>query len=416
VSETVNSILDAEHEIELQRASRALLARPLLAESRHPAEYALVRRHAKALRERLFDLAGYELAVHAGWARLRKRPIEHDSTRPLRFPPLSKHARRSTSQDRWPAFDRRRYVLLALACATLCRGVQQTTIRVLVEEVAGLAADHGIPLDLYGSRDERRALASVIEWLCELGALESVEGDTEDYVARGKEGTEALFDVNGPLICDLLGARRPITEALDLERLFDDGEEYATPDERRNLRGKRRLVRRLIEEPVVFVEELTEEERAWWRTKRAWTEAQAARLCGLEIERRREGSALVERASEPRRALTDLRFPTHARESQMAVLLCEHLAGCLRAGESEVPRRALVEYAEELVGRYGRHWGAEGDPHAGLALLDAALELLAAHRLVEPGDVAVRPRAAVARFARASARRAGQPAAQETLA
>ena len=62
MSETVHSILDAEHEIEVQRAARALLARPLLAESRDPVEYAFVRHHAKALRERLFDLAGYELA------------------------------------------------------------------------------------------------------------------------------------------------------------------------------------------------------------------------------------------------------------------------------------------------------------------------------------------------------------------
>jgi uncharacterized protein (TIGR02678 family) len=413
---TVDAILDEQLADERRAAVRALLRRPLLRQTADPTAFAHVRRHARWLRTELYALAGYELTVHpSGWARLRKRGLDPRDRRPLRHPPTSRWARRSTAVDRWPALSRRQYVLLALTSAVLCRGHRYVTLRTLVDEVRALADDERIPLDVYGS--ERRPYVGILLWLEEHGALERRDGTDQALDAWREQDLDAdlLWQVNTPLVADLLGSARPLEPETTLDDLFDDTREYLTADDHRNTRGKWRLARRLLEQSVVYVEDLDDDERAWWRTKRSWTEERCAELTGLHVERRREGTMLVDATAEPGRALSDLRFPNNrpARDTQLALLLCAELAGRLRASGETVLRADVLAAGERLCRAYAANWRLpEDDRDAALAACEESLAVLAAHDFVSDDGVALRIRPAVCRFAHV---RAPAPDVQETL-
>src|SRR6266481_4570925 len=107
---------------ELRGALRALLMTPLMGAAHE--EFTAVRRHAERLREWFARETGWTLNVERDGARLYKRPADlADATRGL------------------PGYDRRRYVLLCLACAVLERADPQITLRLLGERLLTLAAD-----------------------------------------------------------------------------------------------------------------------------------------------------------------------------------------------------------------------------------------------------------------------------------
>ncbi len=414
---SVGAALDQQAAEERRAAVRALLRRPLLLERADPTAFANVRRHARWLRSELLALAGYELAVHpGGWARLRKRAISVDDPRPLRYPPPSRWTRRSTATDRWPEFERRQYVLLALTCAVLCQGHRYVSLQRLVDAVRALAADERIAVDLLGS--DRRAYVGVLLWLEEHGALERRDGSERALDDWREQDLDAdlLWRVEAPLVADLLGAARPIDSSTTIAALYDDTREYASADDRRNLRGKWRLVRRLLEQSVVYANELDEDERGWWRSKRAWTEERCAELTDLHVERRREGTMLVDATAESGAALSDLRFPDNrgARRTQMALLLCAELAARMRAGEETVMRADLLAVAERHARTYAANWRLADDDR-GAELGEEAIELLVGHRLLIDEGAALRPTPAVCRFGHAGPRQQPAPPRQEKL-
>src|ERR1700712_912373 len=97
---------------EFQSAVRALLMSPLMNPGHE--DFPAVRRQADALREWFSREAGWVLQIEREGARLYKRPADlADSTRGL------------------PEYERRRYVLLSLACAVLERADAQITLRIL---------------------------------------------------------------------------------------------------------------------------------------------------------------------------------------------------------------------------------------------------------------------------------------------
>ena len=92
---------------EFTAALRALLMTPLMTPAH--AEFTAVRRHAEALREWFVREAGWPLHIERDAARLYKRPADvRDASRGL------------------PGYERRRYVLLCLACAVLERAAPQS--------------------------------------------------------------------------------------------------------------------------------------------------------------------------------------------------------------------------------------------------------------------------------------------------
>jgi uncharacterized protein (TIGR02678 family) len=228
--------------------------------------------------------------------------------------------------------------------------------------------------------------------------LARVHGDEQQYVTgRG----DALYNVNRPALAAMLNVRRgPSTideTAFDrrLAALVD--EPGPDTDEARNRRLRSRLTRRLLDDPIVYYDELTEPERAYLTSQRAFLLAQIEEATGLIPEIRREGIALVDEDGD----LTDLALPEEGTEGHRALLLAEHLADRARAdGAAPVGRAALHRHVAGLVARHRTHWRRDAaEPGAEVGLTERTLDRLQALRLVRRTEDGVVPLPALGRYA-----------------
>lgn len=368
---------------ERRLAVRLLLARPFLADgAADPHLFALVRRHGRWLQGWFSDQMGYRLVIDADFARLHKRPAPGARPRPLRT--------RSGAP-----FDPRRYALACLALAALERAELQTTLSDLAAQVRLLAAseDHVRDLDL-DRHGERLGFVDAVRWLVDLGILSLTDGDESSFVeGRG----DALYDVHGRRLTQVLATALP--PALAREPGDLDEEIHPATDEGANRRIRHRLVRRLVEEPVLYLDELDEAELAYLASQRHYLSRQVAEATGLVLEVRREGLAAVD----PEDRLSDLGFPSSGTVSHAALLLGAHLAARGRGHEGDgctVPRSELSQLMKTLLERYGRFWRQDyrNDPAGAGRLLGEALERLEAMGLAELRAEGVVPRPAVARL------------------
>jgi uncharacterized protein (TIGR02678 family) len=304
---------------EFRTAVRALLMTPLMTPAHD--EFPSVRRQADVLRAWFSRETGWPLHIEQEGARLYKRPAELSATtRGL------------------PDYDRRRYVLLCLACAALERSESQITLRLLGERLLQLAAEPvltslGFAFTL-GTQHERRELVAVCRTLLEIGVLQRVVGDEEAFVQTRGEQADALYDVQRRTLAGLLAAvRGPSTwrpedapETLEerLSALVD--EHVADSDEGRRTALRHQLARRLLDDPVIYVETLDAEARAYFVNQRG---AMAARLCeasALTAEHRAEGLALVDETC----LLSDVAMPAEGTDAHATLLVAEYLAGALK--------------------------------------------------------------------------------------
>lgn len=388
--------LERSRSEERRRALRALLARPLLP-ARHPA-YPLVRRHAEALRQWLAREAGWTLQVEGDFARLHKRAALHrDGSRPAGadYPAAD------------PPFSRRRYCLLCLALAVLEKGEQQTALGRLGDQVMAATTDPvlieaGIRLAL-DNREERRDLVAVVRHLLALGVLTRVAGDEEAFInAAG----DALYDVNRRILSALpVTAKGPSMVALFGDPGDTDGRiaaltETFIPDtpEGRNRALRQRLTARLLDDPVVYWEELVETERAYLTSQRAAIAGRIREATGLHDEVRAEGIAMVDAVGD----LTDCRIPSEGTEGHLALLAVTWLAerAATLGADGTVPRADLEGEVRSWISRYGRYWKkAAREPGAERELCHNALERLAALRLAELTPEGIRPLPAIGRYA-----------------
>jgi uncharacterized protein (TIGR02678 family) len=364
----------------LVEARRALLARPLMPAG-DPA-FGTVRAHAERLRSEFARELGYELVVRATHARLRKRSHAPVSDRPARIP-------RSGHPDTWQPFTRRHYVLFALALAACERARAQTTIGLLAEEVRSLASEDGIEVDL-DRLDDRRCLADVFLFLGSLGVLVPIAGHAEGWVRSRSEDDETLYDVMHSPLDDLIVAPRVIG-ARDVRGLLFGGV-YPVSEEGVTMKRTHRVSRRLVEDPVLYLSELSEAERAAYVKVRASRDHFLAAWLGLEAECRREGTALIDGDVDP---LTDMRFPA-ARPwtRQVALLLAEALCGRVRGGQSRFEVSEIVA----LCGSLREVWGDALCAEEPSEMAARGLEILAGMRLVRLADGDVIPLPAIARL------------------
>lgn len=385
--------LDQAVAVERRRALRALLRTPLLtAHGPDVAAFGLVRRHAPWLREWLARNAGWSLHVDSELARLRKVPATTgDGTRPAR-------ARRGD-----PDFSRRRYVLLCLALAVLEREDRQTVLGRLADQVVGLFAGDpalaaaGMTFDLVG-RDQRRDLVAVVRLLLDLRVLVRVHGDEEAYL---DERGDVLYTINRPVLATLLAVKRGPSSieatALD-ERLAAVVEEPLPDTDEGRIRGLRsRLTRRLLDDPVVFYDDLDDDELDYLHRTRARLLSEIGEVTGLVPEVRREGVAMVD----DRGDATDLGLPEEGTDGHLALLLAEYLAGCARRSPRlPIGRAAIHAHVAQLIDEHHAHWRkGVREPGAEVALADATLERLAALQLVRLTAAGVVPQPAIARYA-----------------
>ncbi|MFE3453283.1 TIGR02678 family protein [Nonomuraea sp. NPDC059194] len=313
----VGDVLDAQREEERRRAIRALLRRPLLTPD--APDYRLVRKHQGWLADWFAREAGWTLHADTAVARLRKLPARHlDGTR-------------AAQTKGKVAFSRRRYVLTCLALAALERADSQVTLGWLAERMLAFAGDPdlvaaGMVFTL-STREERADLATVAALLIAVGVLGKVAGDESAYVSGSGD---ALYDVNRRVLAVLLTTRRgpSIVQAATLgERLAAITEELLPDTEDgRNRLIRHTLARRLLDDPVLYYQELTEAERGYLERQRGPLLKRLTEATGLVAEVRAEGIALLD----PTRETTDLGMPEEGTDGHATLLLAEYLAAQLR--------------------------------------------------------------------------------------
>ena len=371
---------------ERRRAVRRLLAEPLLLQERDSDMFAIVVRHRAELGRWFVEHAGWPLVVEAGagYARLMKRPARRDPTRPAQLPGK-------------PPFDRRRYTLLALALAALDDGPSQTTLARLAEAVRELSLEDAslAPFDPE-QHAERAAFVDVLRLLGAWGVLALRDGDADRY-ARSREG-DALYDVRERLLGQLLAAPLPPALAGSPERMSE--EELGWTEEGERMRGRQEVFRRLLDDPVVYLDDLEPRAREWLEGGRGFVYERLERDVGLLVERRREGLAAVD----PEGELTDTAFPDGGSTvKHAALLLCEWLTDRARAALPPAPMAEVVARIAELRADYGSRWSKEYDDgdEGAVRLARDALALLAGFGLAMPsqGTEAWSARPAAARFA-----------------
>lgn len=392
----LGELQQVQQQDEFRRALRALLMCPLIAPGH--ADFPAVRRQAERLREWLARETGWPLHVDREGARLFKRPANlNDFTRGL------------------PTYDRRRYVLLCLACAVLERADPQITLQLLGERIMQQAvnpalAESGFAFTLR-TASERRELVAVCRTLLEQGVLERVAGEEDHFVHENSwQQSDALYDVNRRLLAGMLAAARgpsswsasdaPMSTEARLQALVAEHRMDSEQGRRDALRHH--LARRLLDDPVVYADTLEADAQAYFSNQRG---AMASRLCeatGLIAEQRAEGLALVDENGQ----LTDVAMPAEGTESHVTLLVAEHLAQRLRRSDASM-RVAIADiqaFLRAAVEQYGRYWRKSARaPGAEQELAEIALDRLRHLGLIVRDGDAIRPLPAIARFALGSA-------------
>lgn len=369
--------------VQKRKAMRALLAKPLLTAGSDDELLRLVRRHASDLRDWLATETGWRLLVGAESARLFKTaPTLTDETHP------------ATDGKGRPPFGRRRYVLLCLALAVLERADAQITLGRLAEGVLAAASepelvDAGVSFTL-SRRDERSDLVAAVRLLLSWGVLERVAGEEDAYLS---DNGDVLYDVQRRVLAALLtGGRGPSTvNASDFEARLEElaHESVADTDDLRNRALRHRLTRRLLDDPVVYYDELTDDERGYLAGQRHAITRRIEEATGLVAEVRAEGIAMVD----PDDELTDVRMPEQRTDGHVTLLVAEFLAK--RTGP--VPTEKLLAYVRKIAREHSSYWRrGVTDAGADAELLAIALGKLRALRLVsdtegDPPMVLARP-------------------------
>lgn len=376
---------------ERRQALRALLMSPLMTPAHDG--FAAVRRHADELRAWFARETGWILHIERDCARLYKRPANlNDPSRGL------------------PGYERRRYVLLCLACAVLERADPQITLRILGERLLALATDpdlesRGFRFTL-GAAHERRELVAICRSLLDLGVLQRVAGDEEGYVRSADEaagGADALYDIRRRVLAGVLAVVRgpstwPAEQApADLESRLASLVTEHQPDseEARRTALRHHLARRLLDDPVVYLDTLDAELRAYFVNQRG---AMASRLCeavGLIAEQRAEGLALADEDGE----LTDIAMPAEGTEAHATLLVAEFLSRP-RDVAHPIERDDVIAFLATAREEYGSYWRKSArEAGAEHELAAVTLERLQKLQLVACDDVRIQPLPALARFA-----------------
>lgn len=280
---------------ERRHAARHLLQNPLACAEHDPEVFALVRRHEEELDRWFTQRLGYRLQVSSDTARLAKAGAVL-TPRPLR-----------TSSGR--PFHQLEYVLLALTLASCVAGPAVISLRDLVDLVRAAAADADVALADDGTH--RRAQVAVLRWMIDRGLAVELHDQVDAY----KDDAEA----------DAVLRMRPDRIALlPLPAMVDaaDGTELLA---RADVRPARRtwLRTRLVEEPVLYRHDLTDEEWDELRRRQADEARILDEMFGLVVEARAEGVAAID----PEGDLSSLRFPGTGTVHHAALLIIGDLTG-----------------------------------------------------------------------------------------
>jgi uncharacterized protein (TIGR02678 family) len=389
-SEAFNTTASPELQSGRRRALRALLRNPLLSAGGETAEkYLLVRRHSEWLKQWLTTFPAWSLHIDKEVARLRKIPADVDETRP------------ATDRSSGTPFTRHRYALLCLALATLEKMEEQTTLGQIAQTIMELSAGDpdlqaaGLVFDI-GNYDKRRDLVHAVRLLVETGVLRRRDGNERQFLDRD-DSSEILYDINRYILSAMLqGSRSPsaVDAAVqgsmrkplaDRARSLGDHPLPAGEDSRLQ-RIRSRLVRSLLDDPILYFSDLNDEERKYLERHRGYLIRQVCEATGLIAEVRAEGIAMVDDTGD----LVDLKLPEEGTMGRMSLVLVQWCAGYLKSGEQAPISVSVVEEHIRSEIRFAAETGAE---------IDDALVRLKALRLIRMTPEGVVPMAACGRYA-----------------
>lgn len=387
MSPALDSVLTEAAAVERRSAIRRLLARPMLGQGEDPETYAAVVRHSRAIGTWFGEQTGWQLAVDesAGFVRLHKIAAAPGAGRPARRP----------TRDPKP-LDRRRYTLLCLALAALDDRARQTTLKHLADAVT--THGHDLPdIDPFDATrfSERRAFVDALKLLAALGVIVERDGDADRYAQGGT--ADVLYDVDDRRLAQLVSAPNSPSMVEGPDEL--PVESYPDTEEGRRLRARHHVMRRLLDDPVVYYDDLTERERDWLAHSLRFVHDTLEEV-GFTVERRAEGLCAVDADRE----VTDETFPDgNSTVKHAALLLAEELTERGRMGAGPLPDPDAHRHTARLVESYGKRCGWAAAYVEDPALLaDRSLALLERFHLVRRVAGGWEPRPAIARYAPAA--------------
>jgi uncharacterized protein (TIGR02678 family) len=236
----------------------------------------------------------------------------------------------------------------------------------------------------------------VASLLLTIGVLIKVAGDEQAFVNRTGD---ALYDVDRRVLSVLLTTRRgpSMIAAVEPEARLAAITDDLVPDteDGRNRAIRHTISRRLLDDPVLYYADLSEDERAYLDRQRGPLLKRLTDATGFVAEVRAEGIALLD----PTRDATDMGMPEEGTEGHATLLLAEHLSAKLRNSAAAVTVESAERHMKRLIGEHKAHWRKSArDPGADRALTAQALHRLTALGLIERSGEEIRPLPALARF------------------
>ncbi len=351
--------------LDLRAAARHLAEHPLVLAEQDPDAFGLIRRYEHELDRWFTQRFGYRLEVSADTARLFKSTVVVD-----------RRALRTAAHPGRP-FSVREYTMLALTLAAVVAGPNVISLRDLVHEIRSAATDADVTVTEAAS--DRRALVNALKWMIRHGVASEAHDRIERYSTDDQADAVLRIRPDRVSLLPLPALARSET----VEDLLDRSEQRQS-----SLRAWMRSV--LLEEPVLYRSDLSDDEWAELRRRLGEESSIFEEMFGLRLEARAEGVATID----PQDAMTDSRFPRNGTVAHSALLLLNRLT---EAGSDCVALVDIVEVVASLAEQHRRFWSQLADDPD--RLTNAALELLADHRLTDTQGETVRILPAAWRYA-----------------
>jgi uncharacterized protein (TIGR02678 family) len=344
---------------QIRQAARFLVRNPLLATNgKHSRTAALIHDNGKFLKGWFDEYLGWPLVLERDVIRLVKVPAG---------PPAH--------EDDAPG--RRCCVLFCLLLAALEDTGNQTVISELAETVTTIAAATTGITAYDAEYSDRKALVQAIRLLVDTGALipvRDIASTREDENKYVEEDGNALYDVDHRAAALLMACPTPPTRAgipTGITR-----QSYPDTAEGANRRRRHDIMRRLVDTPAMYFDELPHDVQDYFRHQRTMFVRQLRDVLDVRLEIRAEGAAVVDDE------LTDVVFPKDTKDPYIALLFADSL---VREPDAMDPStvvwnttlsRLADEITRDLVARNVRVTSAK-------EVLQTSLSVLSKLRLVE---------------------------------
>lgn len=293
---------------EKQQCVKALLNRPWVLKEDDPETFQLIKDHYESLRDLFHDYLGFPLLVTRQFAKVEKFPETYQS---------------------WMGIDEfkqpRDYALFTY-CLWYLEGRgdgEQFLLSQMVEEIRDHLHTFDVLIDwtLY---EHRLSMARALKKCRELKILLSVEGEEATWARDEK--ANVLYECS-PMARYVL--RRFSKELMHYSQIRDFHSDFTEKDEK--VKRRQKVYRRLVQEPVVYDRDWSEEERQYVLTQRRSLIDQLQTQLGLEGRRYEEALLFFD----PKLSGEHDLFPTPSSVSDLLILIASELRKRLVKGYYE---------------------------------------------------------------------------------